>query len=179
MPQSSYDAPTHGEEPDVKIELRPATADDEDLFFFLYASTRQEELDCIGWDAQDRQEFLHMQYTARKRSYDAAFPGADHQVVLADGDPAGALIVWRDRSEIRLVDIAILPHHRNARIGTTLIRDLMAESTRKGVPLRLRVDQENAKALRLYQRLGFSVGPTRQDEPQPYLDLEWKPESPS
>ncbi len=77
-------------------------------------------------------------------------------MLLADGVPAGIVIVARGRSEIRLVDIALLPEHRGCGLGTLAILGLISEAGAHLIPLRLSVHQGNP-AMHLYQRLGFSV----------------------
>ncbi len=71
---------------------------------------------------------------------------------------------------VRLVDISLLPEHRNCGAGSHVIGGLIAESTRSGVPLRLSVLRGN-RAARLYQRLGF----VKIAEDEMYLQMECKP----
>ena len=98
-----------------------------------------------------------MQFNAQRQSYAMQFPHLDQQVILRDQVPAGRLLVDRGEHDILLVDIALLPEHRNAGIGTTLIKALQAEAARAGKPLRLHVEFFNP-ARRLYERLGFARG---------------------
>jgi len=72
---------------------------------------------------------------------------------------------------MRLVDIAILPEQRNRGVGTTFLRDLIAESESTGRPLKLQVAKGNPAA-RLYERLGFS----RVSEDQVYLQMARNPD---
>ena len=53
-----------------------------------------------------------------------------------------------------IVDIALLPAHRGAGIGTDILRGLLAEAAASGRPVRIHVERTNP-ALRLYRRLGF------------------------
>jgi len=71
-----------------------------------------------------------------------------------DGAPAGRMLVAGGPEEIRLVDLALLPEHRNGGIGTALLRRLLAEGAARTVPVRLHVERSNP-ARRLYERLGF------------------------
>ena len=68
----------------------------------------------------------------------------------------------REKSTIELIDISLLPEYRNGGVGTTLLGELIEESRKSGVPLRLQVQRNNQAAIRLYQRLGFST--IEQDE---------------
>lgn len=136
--------------------LRSATPDDEGFLCELYASTRKDEMAAWGWDPIQEQMFLKLQFTAQRRHYDIAFPDADHKIVLSAGRPVGRILVFRTGSEIRLVDIALLPEHRCGGIGASLIRRLLEEAQSTGKPVTLHVEKLN-RAVSLYQRLGFSV----------------------
>ena len=77
-----------------------------------------------------------------------------------DGEPAGRLYVHRGESEIRIVDIALLPEHRGDGVGSALLRDLLAEADADGKRVTIHVERLNP-ALRLYERLGFAVAEDR------------------
>lgn len=151
----------------MSVTLRPARPDDAFLFA-LYAGTRADELAAWGWDAAQRDAFLVMQFRAQQRHYEAAWPRAEHRVVCLAGRPIGRLLVAREPDEIRLVDIALLPEHRGAGIGAGLIRGLLAEAARAGLPVRLHAARDS-RARRLYERLGFVVVAAGRD---PYLLME-------
>jgi ribosomal protein S18 acetylase RimI-like enzyme len=91
-------------------------------------------------------------------------------VVLVDGEPAGRLYVRRGDREIRIVDIALLPERRGNGIGTSLLRDLLAEADATGKSVTIHVERFNP-ALRLYERLGFAVA----EDKGVYLFLERLP----
>lgn len=152
------------------VEFRPVTLEDQEFLFQVYASTRDEELAPLGWDHAQREAFLEMQFTAQHGSYTSEFVDADFDIILLDDQPIGRLYVDRREDEIRLIDIALLPEHRNAGIGTALVRDLLEEAERSVKPVRLHVEVYN-RARRLYQRLGFR---TISDKGV-YLFMEWLP----
>lgn len=111
-----------------------------------------------------------MQFDARERHYQREFPTADDEIVEVDGQPAGRLEVFRDSEQLLVVDLALLPPFRGRGIGTALLRSLLEESTRTGLPARIHVEEFN-RARSLYERLGFrlvSASP-------PYLLMEWMP----
>jgi ribosomal protein S18 acetylase RimI-like enzyme len=78
--------------------------------------------------------------------------------------------VHRGESEIRIVDIALLPDYRGNGIGTALLRDLFSEADAAGKTVTIHVERFNP-ALRLYERLGFSVA----EDKGVYLFLERRP----
>lgn len=136
--------------------LRPIEPGDEEFLYRLYASTRQEELAQVGWSEQQKASFLRMQFDAQSSYYREHYGEAEFSVILADDRPVGRLYVARWSDEIRIVDIALLPEHRNAGIGSALLDDLISESEESGKPLSIHVERFNP-ALSLYERLGFRV----------------------
>jgi ribosomal protein S18 acetylase RimI-like enzyme len=93
-----------------------------------------------------------MQFQAQCRGYAAEYPDAEPRIILADDEPVGRILVHRTEGAMRLVDIAILPEQRNRGVGTTFLRDLIAESESTGRPLKLQVAKGN-RAARLYERV--------------------------
>lgn len=138
------------------VELRPATPADRELLTAVYASTRAEEMAALAWPPAEKDAFVLMQFDAQDRHYRTHFPHADYDVVVVDGRPAGRLYVDRGPGELRILDVALLPEARAMGIGTSLLRDLMAEADAAGVPVRLHVETYNP-ARRLYERLGFTA----------------------
>jgi ribosomal protein S18 acetylase RimI-like enzyme len=80
--------------------------------------------------------------------------------------------VDRTASEVRLVDISLLPAARGGGTGTHLICALLEEAAGAGRPVRLHVARGNP-ALRLYARLGFRVD----GDDGMYLAMTWDPPS--
>ena len=76
------------------------------------------------------------------------------QIILLHGEPIGRLYVARWEQEIRIVDLALLPEHRDRGIGSQILKDLLAEGKQQKLPVRIHVEQYNP-ALRLYHRMGF------------------------
>ena len=121
----------------------------------LYASTRAEEMAMVtDWTDEQKDQFVRMQFQAQHAWYQEHYGGAQLDLILAEGIPAGRFYVHRRESEIRLMDISILPEYRNRGIGTALLRELFAESAATGKPVTIHVERYNP-AMRLYERLGF------------------------
>ena len=58
--------------------------------------------------------------------------------------------------EIRIVDIAIMPNHQRAGIGSGIVTDVMEQCRVAALPLRLHVARWNP-ALTWYQGMGFKM----------------------
>lgn len=133
----------------MTISLRPVQPDDEDFLYQVYASTRAEELAVWGWNQIQQEVFLKMQFNAQRRAYEFQYPEAEHSIILSDEEMAGRIYVARTESEINLVDISLLPEHRNKGAGAFLIRDLQAQAAASNRSLRLQVLKTNEAARRL------------------------------
>ncbi|HEV3165935.1 MAG TPA: GNAT family N-acetyltransferase, partial [Isosphaeraceae bacterium] len=121
-------------------------------------------------DAAQKRAFLDMQFRAQHQFYHERFSQASFQLILRDGHPIGRLYVDRREDEIRIIDIAILPEHRNAGIGGVLLRALLSEAGEVGKPVRIHVEHYN-RAMTLYQRLGF----VPISEQGVHILMEWSP----
>jgi ribosomal protein S18 acetylase RimI-like enzyme len=137
-----------------EIRTRPANSSDQDFLLEVYAGVRREEMLSWGWSTEQQRDFVRMQFLSRRQSYLLQYPDASESVIVVDGAPAGSMTVFRGASEIRLVDIAVLPEFRGRGIGGGLITGLAHEAVCSGLPLRLSVAQGN-RAARLYGRIGF------------------------
>jgi ribosomal protein S18 acetylase RimI-like enzyme len=154
----------------VAVELRPVEPGDRELLFRVYASTRTDELAVVPWDDAQKQAFLRAQFDAQDAWYREHYEGASYDVVLIDGEPCGRLYVYRGDAEIRIVDIALLPEQRGIGIGGSLLHELLDEADADGMRVTIHVERLNP-ALRLYERLGFSVA----EDKGVYLLLERQP----
>jgi ribosomal protein S18 acetylase RimI-like enzyme len=133
----------------------------------VYASTRAEELAVVPWDDAQKDAFLRAQFDAQDAWWHENYAEASFDVIVVDGEPAGRLYVHRGPSEIRIVDIALLPEHRGDGVGTRLLEDLLAEGDASGKSVTIHVERMNP-ALRLYERLGFALA----EDKGVYLFLE-------
>jgi ribosomal protein S18 acetylase RimI-like enzyme len=124
----------------------------------------------VPWSPGEKEAFLRMQFEAQSTWYREQYVGATFDVIVVGGEPAGRLYVRRGEKEIRIIDIALLPEYRGSGIGTTLLRDLLAEADAAGKSTTIHVERMNP-ALGLYQRLGFAIA----EDKGVYLLLERPP----
>jgi GNAT superfamily N-acetyltransferase len=142
--------------PTVQVTTRRADARDEPFLRRVYASSRELELSLIVWEDGAKEAFLRQQFDFQETHYRAHYDGASFDVIEVDGRPAGRLYVARWPDEIRVMDIALLPEHRGAGIGTRLLGELLDEAERTGKRVSIHVEKGNP-AFRLYERVGFVV----------------------
>jgi ribosomal protein S18 acetylase RimI-like enzyme len=151
------------------VTLRAFRDDDLEFLCELYASTRADEMALlIDWSQEQKQTFLRQQFDAQHGYYQQQYPAARYDVIELEGQRIGRLYVAElgageraeaseqpgQRAELRLMDIALLPEHRNRGMGEALVRELLDEAAAAGRLVSLHVE-ENNPARRLYQRLGF------------------------
>jgi ribosomal protein S18 acetylase RimI-like enzyme len=153
----------------MNLTLCPFSSEHQEFLYRLYASTRQQEFAGLGWPPAQLEVFLRMQFNHQQRWYDTAYPGAEHRIILGDGEPIGHILVSRAPEFLLLVDIALLPEHHNRGIGAKYLRELITQSEEAGLPVRLQVLKTNP-AHRLYERLGF----VKTGEDELYLQMERK-----
>jgi GNAT superfamily N-acetyltransferase len=156
------------------IALREGTAEDLPFLARLYRDTRRQELEGWGLPQEQREWFLQMQFDARQRSYEAAFPNAEDRIVCMEDAPVGRMLLHREPAGLQLIDLALLEEYRNQGLGTELLRRLQRECEREKIALSLQVLTVNP-AMRLYLRLGFAEVSA---DPM-YARLEWLPSSSS
>ena len=138
-----------------ELRLRPAAGDDAEVLYEIYASTREEELAVVPWDAATKEAFLRMQFTAQDTFYHSTFPDASYDLIVSGDTVLGRLYVDRGDEAWKVLDIALLPDSRGAGIGTRLLSEILAGAVAAGKPVQVHVERYNP-ARHLYDRLGFS-----------------------
>lgn len=138
------------------ISLRPVTEGDLEFLFRLYASTRSEEKELVGWEDAHWDEFMRMQFTLQHTQYMRGYDNPTFDIIMKNDVPVGRLYVDRRTDEIRLIDLAVLPEFRRRGIAAGLLRALLWESEATGLPVSLHVEKNNL-ILGYYQQLGFRI----------------------
>ena len=136
--------------------LRPATSGDAEFLFQLLKATMREYVEqSWGWDEEWQRAYFQMRYDP-----------SENQIIVLDGRDIGVIAAERREDTIHLSTIYIRPEYQDQGIGTQLLKDLLAEASREGLPVTLRVLRVNP-AKRLYERLGFVV--IRETETRYYM----------
>jgi ribosomal protein S18 acetylase RimI-like enzyme len=84
-----------------------------------------------------------------------AASNASHEIICIEGIAAGRLYLDRSGKKFHILDITLLPEHRNRGAGSFLLNQIMAEAKEAGKPVSIYVETFNP-SLRLFQRLGFT-----------------------
>lgn len=152
--------------------LRPESEDDTPFLKALYASTREEELAQVqDWSADQKREFLDMQFRAQRHHYRTHIPGCRFDVLEHRGTPLGRLYLEPRPARLHIVDIALMPEWRRKGIGTAILEALLRTGREQGKAVGIMVEKFNP-ARHLYSRLGF----TEVEDHGVYLEMEWTPQ---
>ena len=138
----------------MQISLRPAIETDNDFLYQVFLSTRDQEAGFSHWQTPELEPLMRQQFQLQDRQYRANYPQGNFDLVLADDNPVGRLYVHRNQTEIRLIDIALLPEYRQRGIGRQLLNELVVEADNTTLPLTLHVECNNP-VIDFYRRLGF------------------------
>jgi ribosomal protein S18 acetylase RimI-like enzyme len=138
-----------------KITLRPVQDADDEFLLKVYGSTREQELAQVPWTAEQKQQFVRMQWEAQKSHYATQHPHAAHEIICLERNDLGRLYLDRTGEKFHILDITLLPEHRNRGAGSFLLGQIMAEAKKAGKPVSIFVETFNP-SLRLFQRLGFT-----------------------
>lgn len=149
--------------------------EDSDMLFLsrLYASTRADELAATGWSNEQKQIFLNSQFQLQHNYYQQQFPKAQFKIIEVNSSAVGRIYHRRENNNLHLIDIALLPEYRHRRIGSELMRDLMAQVTEYKGKLLLHVELTNP-VRNWYLRLGFVPVDGVSSNPL-YQQLQWSP----
>ena len=154
--------------------LRDEACNDSDVTFLaaLYSSTREDELAVVPWPQTQKDAFVHQQFLLQRQHYRQHYAGAGFWIVERGQTPVGRIYVFRSPSELRLMDVALLPASQRQGIGAALLRALLRQASRSGNAVTLHVEPNNP-VNRLYQRLGFRFVTDR----GAYHFLRWSPDA--
>ena len=135
---------------DPRVDLRPVGEPDREFLWLLQCQALRPYVEATwGWDEAFQRAYFEEHYGDRPR-----------QIVRVDGSDAGMLSFEIRPDHVFLANVALLPQFQGQGIGTRVIREVMDEAARRGLPVRLQVLKVN-RARRLYERLGFrEVGQT-------------------
>jgi ribosomal-protein-alanine acetyltransferase len=129
--------------PTPAVRMRPGRVSDLDALFAL-----------------EQAAFMTDRLSRRSLRHFLASPNATLTVAEKGGKLAGcSLVLYRRRSKLaRLYSIAIAPEFRRRGLAQSLLAAAEKEATRRGRrALRIEVREDNARAIKLYKKLGYRL----------------------
>jgi len=142
----------------MKVTLRPAV----DADFEACRRTYFAEMDWVN-------ERLGLKRDEQESMFRKLWAPRQVCIIQADGVDVGWLQTVVSRSEHMLGQIFVEAPFQRRGIGTEVLRRIIEEASRRGLPVRLAVVKFNPSR-RLYERLGFRV--THEDDRKVYMTRE-------
>jgi ribosomal protein S18 acetylase RimI-like enzyme len=76
-------------------------------------------------------------------------------LIVHEGEAVGMLELQDRTDDYYVANLKLLPEAQGRGLGTAVMRQVLAEAAKRGLPVRLQVLEANTGARRLYERLGF------------------------
>jgi ribosomal protein S18 acetylase RimI-like enzyme len=136
--------------------LRPCEASDDPFLYDVFATTWESEVAALP-NQNLAQHVLRIQHIAQERRFSGRYPDYERYVVLVGDTPAGRLYVHQHGSTMHVIDLTLMPEHRNKGLGSQVLRDLFDLAARADMTVTLRVGRRNRQATDLANKLGFRL----------------------
>jgi predicted GNAT family acetyltransferase len=153
---------------DQGLALRPEASADDAFLLGLYRTTRQAELDQLGWGEEEQLAFVTHQFNAQRTHYRHSLENCAFDIIERQGQPIGRLYTQERVTQLHILDITLSPEVRGAGLGGAILTELHQRASAVGKGIGIFVEVYNP-ARHLYDRLGFvPVGAEHV-----YLEMEW------
>jgi len=131
----------------MKYSLRNVENDE---FEWLYQLNKESYRDIVvrqfgNWDEAFQLDWFRTKWRKARPA----------KIITINGAAIGVVILEQRDDCDWLDEILIEAEYRGRGIGTSLLKELIADASARNRPLRLRVLHENHRAKELYERLGF------------------------
>lgn len=138
--------------------LRKAQPCDENFLLHLFRSSRPH-LDQVPLPTEFVNALVQQQYDLQRSSYTRQFPGYIDFLMFLHQEPIGGLKLYEGNQSrcLHLLDIGVLPTHRERGYGGMVLRSLQSLAQKNNLQLYLSVDRQNWRAKKLYDFLGFRL----------------------
>jgi ribosomal protein S18 acetylase RimI-like enzyme len=131
----------------MEFTLREAADTDRDEIFRLYRNSMKEYIESIwGWD-DDWQ----------RNDFDTKWGLLSTRVIELDSKFIGYLQTEEKDDSLYISMMILSPEQRSRGIGSRILSDLLARSSRDGKKLMLRVFKLNRRAIAFYRRLDLKT----------------------
>lgn len=138
------------------------------LLFEIFVSTREEILTYQNWDMKQKDFFLNQQFNLQHKAYMSNYNSAQYYIISHENRDSGRLYLDIQKKDLRIIDIALLPHARCLGIGTAIISDLLTWAKKKNKKVSIHVERDNP-AKSLYKKMGFTE---KNSDNQVYILME-------
>lgn len=131
----------------MKYRLIEASSEDESWLDGLRRRAYADLFDTTwgGWD-----EARHL------RQFSESIGRGQISIIEIEGRRVGMIQLLDHSDAVEVAEIQIDPSQQNRGVGTRVLVDLLSMASARGRDVRLKVALTNERAIKLYERLGFS-----------------------
>ena len=98
----------------------------------------------------------HWDEARHLRQFSESIAHGDISIIEVEGKRVGMIQTLDQSDAVEIAEIQIDPSHQNRGVGTSVVKGVISNASARGRDVRLRVGLMNQKAIKLYERLGFS-----------------------
>ena len=129
------------------VSLRPAAPEDEQFLYSVYSVTMRDVIEQTwGWDEAWQLAEFHRRFGRFNVS-----------VIEAGSRAVGGLLLEERPDSLYVHELQIAPAFQGRGIGREVVKMMIEQGARRGLPVTLSVVSANPRARSLYERLGFRV----------------------
>lgn len=131
----------------MKYRLIDASPEDE-AWLDRLRRRAYEDLFNVTWGGWDEARHLRQLSESIRRGHIC--------IIEVDGKRVGMIQLLDHDDAVEIAEIQIDPSHQHRGVGTSVLVDVISHASVRGRDVRLSVGLTNQKAIKLYERLGFS-----------------------
>lgn len=134
--------------------LQKIKKSDEEILFEIFKAGRPDLFQFIEMDPSRNNPLLWQQFKL-SQSYDSGQAEEERFLIRLGDEIVGKLYLRKKINCTEVVSIVILPQFRCRGIGTSLLRNIIADAFENNKNVELKVAWYNYEAKKLYEKLGF------------------------
>lgn len=131
----------------MNVTRRTATIGDLDLIYHLKSHSLKPYVTAnYGWNEE-----------IQRRIHSESYDPSKVSIIQYDGVDVGYLEIDDSKQKTTLENLMIHSSFQNRGIGSMIMKELIARSTRQNKDLKLSVFKNNPRALKFYKSVGFEI----------------------
>jgi ribosomal protein S18 acetylase RimI-like enzyme len=139
---------------DRGLSCRTVSVSDAEFLQELYGTTRSSEMAMVPWGNDQKARFIEVQFKAQHKFYQDQFAQAEFGVISKNDVDIGRLYIDQRESELRIIDIALMPNYQKMGLGKALLKAVQTVAIELQRPITIHVEKNNP-AMTLYEKLGY------------------------
>jgi hypothetical protein len=116
----------------MTVQTRPVNRHDTPFLIELLRADRAAEMAATSWTLDQKQTFINEQFRFQRASYAERYTELGHSIITQQGTPVGRFWFSRKDQDWRLVDLLLLPPHRDLGHEETVLRPFLQDADTAG-----------------------------------------------